>query len=56
MELMNAKHLMSGVLSLVKHVAQLTNRGSVTHRLYIFSNTTTVAHAQSRNKTTKNNF
>jgi len=32
-----------------KHVAQLIkNRGSVAHRLYNFSNATTVAHARRR--------
>jgi len=40
----------TGVLNLFKHVAHLINRGSVAHRLYNFSNVTTVAHVQSRNE------
>jgi len=40
----------SGILNLSKHVAQLINRGSVAHLLYNFSNATTVARAQRRNK------
>jgi len=53
MDLYGTLHLKSsrtGVLNLLKHVAELLNRRSVFHRLYSFSNATSVAHVQSRNK------
>ena len=46
----------TGVLNLFKHVTQLISRGSVAHRLYNFSNATTVVHVQSRNENNWNHF